>query len=198
MGFWTWSLLAAASIAAWASESAPTAAPPVVSKETTPVIERARAAADALTSELGKRLFAELAASGPAGAVKVCSEVAPAVAATHSGPGMTVRRVTLRPRNPADAPDAYERKQLESLEAAHRAGSLSKETFEETTDNGRRVFRYLRPIVVGEPCLKCHGPRESLDPEVRRILAERYPDDQAVGYGKGDFRGAVSITISHP
>ena len=171
---------------------------PGLPKETTPAIERARAAADALTSALTKRLFTELAAGGPVKAVKVCSEVAPAIAAAHSGPGMTVRRVTLKTRNPADAPDAYERKQLESLEAAQRAGSLPKEVSDEASGDGRRIFRYLRPIVVGEPCLACHGPRESLDPEVRRILAERYPDDQAFGYGQGDLRGAVSVAISNP
>jgi hypothetical protein len=195
---WTWPLLAVAAIAATAGDVAPAEAPPVVSKETTPAIERARAAADALTSALAKRLFGELAAGGPAAAVRICSEVAPAMAAAHSGPSVTVRRVTLKTRNPADAPDAYERKQLESLEAAHRAGSLPKEVSEETTGDGKRVLRYLRPIVVGEPCLACHGPRESLDPEVRKILAERYPDDQAVGYRKGDFRGAVSVAVSAP
>ncbi len=34
-----------------------------------PAIERARAAADALTSALGKRLFEELGANGPVAAV---------------------------------------------------------------------------------------------------------------------------------
>ncbi len=186
----TMSLLAVASIAAAAGEQAPDTPPPA--------IERARAAADAFTSALAKRLFAELATSGPTGAVNVCAEVAPAMAAAHSGSGMTIRRVTLRTRNPADAPDAYERKQLESLEAAHREGNLPKEISEETAEDGRRVLRYLRPILVGEPCLKCHGPRESLDPAVRGILAERYPDDQAVGYAKGDLRGAVSVAVSNP
>jgi hypothetical protein len=196
MRSWAWSILAVASVTSLAGDEAPTAAPPVA--PTTPAIERARAAADALTSALGKRLFAELTANGPVAAVKVCSEVAPAIAAERSGPGITVRRVTLKTRNPANFPDEYERKQLEALEAAHRAGSLPKEISEETTADGTRVFRYLRPILVGEPCLRCHGPRESLDAEVRSILAERYPDDRAVAYEKGDFRGAVSVAISDP
>ena len=194
MRSWTWLVLAAASIAAPAGDEAPTAAPPVAA----PAIERARAAADALTRALGKRLFAELGANGPVAAVEVCSEVAPAIAAEHSGPGMTVRRVTLKTRNPANAPDAYERKQLEALEAAHLAGTLPKEVSEETTGDGKRTLRYLRPILVGEPCLKCHGPRESLEPDVRKILADRYPGDRAVGYRKGDLRGAVSVTVSGP
>ena len=66
----------------------------------------------------------------------------------------------------------------------------------EVTDDGARNLRYLRPIVVKAPCLKCHGPSESIDPEVRAILEESYPEDLAVGYAEGDFRGAVSVVVN--
>ena len=35
----------------------------------------------------------------------------------------------------------------------------------------------------------------SLDADVKAILAERYPQDQAVGYEQGELRGAVSVTV---
>ncbi|WP_234697375.1 c-type heme family protein [Candidatus Kryptonium thompsonii] len=31
--------------------------------------------------------------------------------------------------------------------------------------------------------------------EIKEFLKEKYPDDKAVGYQAGDFRGAVSIKI---
>jgi thiosulfate/3-mercaptopyruvate sulfurtransferase len=161
-------------------------------------VERARKAADALTGELMRTLVAELQQGGPAGAVNVCSEVAPAVAAAHSTEGLTVRRVSARVRNPIDRPDPYEAAWLGRLDAAHREGRLPKEVAELVgSDEGEEV-RYLRPIVVAKPCLACHGDRATLDPEVARTIAERYPGDEATGYREGDFRGAVSVRVAIP
>ncbi len=64
------------------------------------------------------------------------------------------------------------------------------------SEAGQAYLRYLKPITVAAMCLNCHGPRESLAPEIRRILDERYPDDRAIGYRAGDFRGAVSVRIA--
>ena len=56
-------------------------------------------------------------------------------------------------------------------------------------------LRYLRPILVEPACLLCHGAEEELDPEVRRRLAERYPEDRATGFAEGDLRGAFSVRV---
>jgi hypothetical protein len=32
-------------------------------------------------------------------------------------------------------------------------------------------------------------------PDVRSLLAERYPEDRATGYAAGDFRGMVSVRV---
>jgi hypothetical protein len=39
-------------------------------------------------------------------------------------------------------------------------------------------------------CLSCHGPVDTLDPELREALAQRFPDDEATGYQLGELRGA--------
>lgn len=158
-------------------------------------LAKARQAADALTGELIATLGRELGAGGPVGAVRVCSEMAPEIAASHSGEGVSVRRVTLKVRNPQDTPDEYERGALLDLEARHADGALPEEMAEVVTDDTGSKLRYLRPLVVKSPCLSCHGDVESMDPELRSILEERYPDDQAVGYEEGDLRGAVSVTV---
>jgi hypothetical protein len=124
--------------------------------------------------------------------VKVCSEVAPQIAREHSRDGLGVRRVSLRTRNQDNAPDPWEREQLTRLEAEAASGVRPEETVARTD----RELRLLRPIFVAGACLACHGEPADLDPGVRRLLAERYPDDRATGYRSGDLRGAVSVRVS--
>ena len=158
-------------------------------------LERARAAAAALSTELRTRLMEEMKAGGPVQGVKVCSEVAPAYAAKHSVDGLSVRRVSERYRNPADKPDAYEAGKLAELAAAHGKGALPAETYEWVGEGAARSLRYLKPITIGGPCLSCHGDPAAVKPEVAAMIRERYPEDRAVGYKDGDFRGAVSVVV---
>ena len=171
-----------------ASDTSSTEIPPAA-------LERARQAANALTGELIETLGNELGTSGPVGAVKVCAEMAPQIAANHSGDGVTVRRVTLKVRNPQDTPDDYEHGMLLDLEAKLADGTLPKEVAEVVSDDTGSRLRSMRPLVIKGTCLNCHGDVESMDPELRTVLEERYPDDQAVGYQEGDLRGAVSVTV---
>jgi len=161
-------------------------------------LERARAAAAALSTELRERLMEEMKAGGPVQGVKVCSEVAPSYAARHSVDGLAVRRVSERWRNPADEPDAYEAAKLAELAAAHAKGVLPAETHEWVGGGAQRVLRYLKPITIGGPCLACHGDPAAMRPEVAATIRERYPQDRATGYRDGDLRGAVSVTVSSP
>ncbi|MBD3161719.1 MAG: DUF3365 domain-containing protein [Candidatus Eisenbacteria bacterium] len=158
-------------------------------------LQRAREAARSLGSSLMGALLRELKAGGPLHALGVCYEIAPSIAAEHSVEGMTVRRISNKVRNTADTPDAYERVALRDLQWRHDQGKLPEETIEVVRSEGRRVLRYLRPILVKEVCLQCHGRPERIDPAVGEFLRERYPEDQATGYEVGDLRGAVSVTI---
>jgi hypothetical protein len=45
-------------------------------------------------------------------------------------------------------------------------------------------------------CLRCHGP--AVAPEVLAAVRRLYPDDEAVGFGEGDIRGAVSVRQALP
>ncbi len=158
-------------------------------------LERAQAAAKVMGTELMGRLMKELSAGGPVQAVKVCSEVAPAIAAAHSKDGLRIRRVTAKARNPQSRPDAFEAERLARLEAAHADGQPLADVVEWVEDGGVRSLRMMRPIQVGKTCLTCHGDPAAIDPAVKKLLAERYPEDQATGYREGDFRGAVSVIV---
>lgn len=161
-------------------------------------LERARQAADALTVDLKAALMDRMVDEGPVSAVQVCSTVAQELVAAHAAEGLSVRRVSVKFRNPADAPDDYERRALTDLENRQGAGALPQEISEVIDEDGARRLRYMRPIVVQEICLTCHGDPDGIDPEVRRLLRERYPEDLAVGYREGDLRGAVSVIVDLP
>lgn len=164
-------------------------------EDASPPLERARMAADALGSRLTSALMREMQKGGPGRAVQVCSEQAQKIAGDLSGDGLTVRRVTRRPRNPKDAPDPYEEARLLDLEAARAGGELPLELYEEVTLEGVRQLRYLRPLTIRRTCLGCHGDPDELAPGVRELLQELYPDDRALGYADGDLRGAISVTV---
>jgi hypothetical protein len=168
---------------------------PPLSPEARAALESARRAADELTADLMKTLVEEMAAGGPSKAVRVCAEVAPGVARQHSTGGRTVRRVTLKSRNPASAPDAFEREQLQRLEREGVGPASGAEVIVESRSGSTAELRYMRPIFVSGPCLACHGALERLDLAVTYVLAEKYPGDRAVGYKPGDLRGAVSVRV---
>jgi len=158
-------------------------------------VERARAAVNAMGAVLMSTLLEELDEGGPARAVRVCSEVAPTLAAEQSTNGLVIRRVSLKTRNPADRPDDYERSVLEAWAARWAEGLPPEESVETVRVDGGTVLRYMRPITVMEPCLTCHGDPATMMPELKAALDEHYPGDMAVGYAAGDLRGAFTVTV---
>jgi hypothetical protein len=158
-------------------------------------LERARQTATALSQDLAGLVFSTLEAQGPAAAVRVCSEVAEERTAAHAADGVYVRRVSERLRNPRNAPDAQEEAALREMRRLDAEGSLPPELLRVISRGDEQWLHLVRPIRVQQPCLTCHGPVEAIPGDVRQILAERYPDDQATGYAAGDLRGAVSVRV---
>ena len=70
--------------------------------------------------------------------------------------------------NPKNKPDTWESKALDKVE-------VTKKAFKEISDiDGEKYYRYLNPLVVKQPCLKCHEFQD---------------------YKVGDIRGGVSVSI---
>lgn len=190
-------LVSLASTACTAREAAPPAAAPEADSAS---VARARAAADALAPDLAQMLMAELNANGPVSAVAVCADSAQARTAAHSRDGLQVRRVGTRLRNPANAPDSIESRLLTYLAEQQLAGTMPGEVMEVARggDDEHWELRYLRPIALQPFCTTCHGDPTQIPAEVKAVIAERYPADQAVGYSPGELRGAVSVRVVLP
>lgn len=158
-------------------------------------LQEARDASQTLADDLMGRLFAGLDVGGPASAVAICSDMAQARTSDFSTPDLTLRRVSLKYRNPADAPDLFERDQLKRLEELKAQGDMPDEVALIGDYGGQRYLRYMKPIVMARRCLVCHGDADQVPAEVRALLEEHYPGDRAMGYREGDLRGAVSVIL---
>jgi hypothetical protein len=148
-----------------------------------------------LGGELKTTLQAAMKSGGPLQAVSVCNTEAPAIAAQVSTErSMQVGRTSLKTRNPGNAPDVWETAVLERFEERKAAGEpiASLEYSELTTQEGARVFRYMKAIPVEGVCLACHGP--ALSDELAARVDELYPEDRARGYDVGDIRGAFTVS----
>jgi len=158
--------------------------------------EDSRKVVKEMMSQLGSALQKEMAANGPAAAIKVCKDLAPAITSDLSRKtGQRVTRVSLKTRNPLlGSPDAWEQKVL-----ADFAGRLEKEDpaniefAEIVTEPQGKFMRYMKAIPTQDVCLKCHGSLETIVPQVKEQLKAEYPHDKATGYTINQIRGAFSI-----
>ncbi len=157
--------------------------------------EKARSLAHIYSEKLRTGVIQALKEGGPVGAIGACNTLAPELNTTTTDESaFEVARTGLRVRNPDNAPDAWELAGLENFQKALTAGGDAKtmETYDVvTTKEGQKLFRYLRPIMMREPCMACHGP--SVAQDVKAEIAKYYTDDKAIGFNLGELRGAFSL-----
>jgi hypothetical protein len=159
-------------------------------------LAEARQVAGIVPPKLVATLLEQIAKTGPEGAIVVCREQAPQMAkAASDETGWSIRRVSLRNRNPKAVPDAWERTALEDFDRRAAAGEspATLEKGELVTAGGRSEYRYVKALPAQDFCLQCHGTPERISPAVREQLKSLYPDDKAVGYRAGEIRGAITI-----
>jgi hypothetical protein len=145
-------------------------------------------------SELKGSLSEAIQAGGFKKGVVVCKDIAPFIAAKSSTSGWTVGRTSLKTRNKNNTPDAWETSILNGFESQYSTGSDIKSLigFAEHIEQQTITLRYMKAIPVDGLCLSCHG--ENVSAEVKKILDEQYPNDDAIGYKIGDLRGAFTLS----
>jgi hypothetical protein len=166
--------------------------PPLSAVEEAHARELGTGAAALLQQTLAPRILAAIEEGGAAYAVQFCSIAADSLAAVASeAAGVELKRTSFRYRNPANTPDRWEEVALRHFESFERdsmpAGWVQAVSEDE--------MRYYAPLMVAPLCVQCHGAAEALEPGVREILRDRYPDDRATGYAAGDFRGVIRVSI---
>lgn len=162
--------------------------------ETAPVADADAARAQAAMADLGQSLRAALQAriaqDGAVAAVAFCHDRAPLIAAEVAAKhGVRVGRTSLKQRSPANTPSAWQRQVLDGF-AAEVAHGKDAATLSHRSEDGH-TLRVAKALKVEAPCLACHGPRESIAPEVAKAIAAAYPEDLATGFHEGDLRGLI-------
>lgn len=155
----------------------------------------AKAAIKDLAGALQTELKSAMKTGGPVAAIAVCNTRAmPITEKAAKDHGIALSRVSLRNRNPANAPNDWQTAVLDDFERQKSAGKdIATLAWSETVNvDGGREFRFMKAIPTGAVCLNCHGV--SLDPAVSRILSDLYPEDKATGFSEGDIRGAFVAT----
>jgi hypothetical protein len=106
----------------------------------------------------------------------------------------SIKRISLKNRNPKNAPTQSEAKILELFE---NLKSNSMELTPMVQKVSESEYKFFKPIVIKKgACLKCHGDDKSIDPKVKESLKKLYPEDKAVGYKLDDIRGAFVVDIT--
>jgi hypothetical protein len=104
------------------------------------------------------------------------------------GEGYSLKQTSLKFRNPANHPDAFEKEILKDFEAnGYPKGKGRGEIV--TNNDGSRTYRYMLPLYIKPACLQCHG-----DPKGERDIARKIKE----GYKEGEIRGAISLKFPYP
>lgn len=169
---------------------------PVMADDMAKYQDEARKVVKEFATQLGGELKKEMEANGPGSAIKVCRDIAPAIASEASRKnGWHVSRVSLKVRNPLlGTPDAWEQKVLADFDKRLEKENPANMDFAEiVTEPQGKYFRYMKAIPLQDVCLKCHGTDEVRAQPAKDTLATEFPHDKATGYTLGQLRGAFTI-----
>lgn len=147
----------------------------------------ARDAAARLKGTLMKELSAALQQGGPLEALDVCAQRAQPLTAASATARTRVGRTSHRLRNPLNRAPVWLQPTVDALARGERVVSAM-------VDIGGGRFGYHEPLVTQPLCTTCHG--SELPDELGAAIAQRYPDDAAVGFAAGDVRGLVWVELS--
>lgn len=149
-----------------------------------------------LLKKLGSNLKKHLKAGGPMEAFDFCSNNAYALTQEVDeafGKDVSVKRVSIKYRNPANEPLEDEEPILRALHLMNQNGVIPPR--EIVQDKGNGVYKYYKPLFINkEACLHCHGEvykNKPLAAEIRNI----YPSDRATGFKMNDMRGAIVVEV---
>lgn len=158
-------------------------------------LQRGKAIVAETFSLLSSNLQTAMQQGGVSNALPFCSLAASPLTAGMAGKhGVTIRRVTHKPRNPAGRADATESAILKHFEAT-LTGTNPPPPF--VTNFTASTATFFAPILLSnELCLKCHGELgRDISTENVAVIRHLYPHDEATGFKLGQLRGAWRIDI---
>lgn len=157
------------------------------------LIAKGNEASTLLVQKLGGELKAQMQSVGAIKALNFCSQNALHLTEQVAAETKTsIKRISLKNRNPINAPSAQESALLNKWDELAKNGQpLPPYELIKVSD---ATAVYYKPILINnEGCLKCHG---NVEGELAKAIRSAYPEDKATGYKMGDLRGIISVEIS--
>ena len=151
--------------------------------------------ADKTQQDLLERLKEAMEEGSTIEALQYCNiQALPLTDSAILNQNVTVKRTSLKLRNPKNAPTDLEQQLLDAYQYNAEQGLPLEENVQRV---GNEYLLYTKPITIGSTlCLHCHGePQKDIDPETHQLIKQLYPTDKAVGYQIGDFRGMWSVKL---
>lgn len=164
------------------------------------LIRNGQPIAKSLISTLKGELQVAMKAGGVIEAIKICKKRATTLTDSISNSNINIefiKRTTFKYRNPNNAPNKYEAGALQYFETYFKENKSYPDQYsQKIIDGNQTTYYYYQPLKIAGLCLVCHGDENTMSNEVRDMLSTKYPNDKAVGYNEGDFRGLISVKFS--
>ncbi len=174
-----------------------------ISKPSAEEINQIKPIGDKISKELVMTLQKELKAAVQKGglneAINVCNMKAvplTKIVADATDRVVHIKRTSYKFRNPDNAPDKAEMAALDHYKSLiEEQKEIPPYYIQKIKKDGKTYYNYYKPMKVKAICLNCHGDTEKIKPETLKEIYELYPDDRAVNYKDGDFRGLIRVSI---
>ncbi len=138
--------------------------------------------------QLLQKVSAAIAHGGTDYAIAFCeAEALPFTDSIAREGNVLIQRLSDKNRNPANALQT-----LRDSMAWQKIKTEQTSLVEQDEENG--AIYYYKPITIAMPaCIQCHGKKEDILESTQKIIAQKYPNDKAIGYQPGDLRGMWKI-----
>ncbi len=146
-----------------------------------------------INSSLQEALKKAIQEKGFEGAIGFCSlKAIPITDSISQKESVRIQRVSHKARNPENLADSEDMKIIEKYLQISQ-DTLAKKQAMMVKHDEKKIF-YAPIYVANSLCLNCHGaPGKEILPSLGKVIAEKYPDDQATGFSLNDFRGLMKI-----
>lgn len=126
-------------------------------------------------------------------ALEMCSIEAQDITMLNNTEKTSIKRISLKYRNPLNKPTKQEELILKSFEEKLLSGTNFNDlVFKQTNINYKeKTLTVMKAIPTKGVCLNCHGT--SIDKKVIRQIKIIYPDDKAIGFNLDEIRGAFVV-----
>lgn len=155
-----------------------------------------------LVTTLKGELQSAIQNEGVEQAISLCNVSALALTdsvAENSSFNVSIKRTSHKIRNPKNQADEYEKIALDLFQEIKENGDEMPEFYiQKITLNDLVQYNFYKPMKMENLCLMCHGDEHVRPVGISKMIRDLYPEDQAIGYKEGDFRGLIRIKFYEP